>query len=114
MISTLKDACELGKMGKDLLQKYFPTELEKELLRLVAQTGEFQILVADQLAYPIVRAGGITVGNESDPASLAKYFGAFKNLCSNGYVEHSSGQVFRLTSGGFDKARKLLNNTENT
>jgi hypothetical protein len=40
-------------------------------------SGEFQILVADQLAYPIVRAGGIDVGDENDPASLAKYFDAF-------------------------------------
>ena len=114
MISTLKDACELAKMGKDLLEKHFPTETEKELLRLAAQSGEFQILVADQLAYPTVRADGIDVGNENDPASLAKYFDAFKNLCSNGYIEHASGQLFRLTSGGFDKARKLTQRIENT
>jgi predicted transcriptional regulator len=114
MISTLKDACELAKMGKDLLEKHFPTETEKELLRLAAKSGEFQILDADQLAYPIVRAGGIDLGDKNDPASLAKYFDAFKNLCSNGYIEQASRKLFRLTSGGFDKARKLTKATENT
>lgn len=112
MISSLKDVCELGKMGKDLLKKHYPTETEKELLRLAALSGEFQILVVDQHAYPIVRAGGVAVGNVNDPVSLANYMNAFRNLCSNGYVEHASGQLFRLTSGGFDKAAKL--SQENT
>ena len=107
MISILKDACELAKMGINLLEKHFPTETEKELLRLAAQSGEFLIIVVDQVAYPMVRAGGIDVGDENDPSSLARYFDAFKNLCSNGYIEYASEQFFRLTSGGFNKARNL-------
>jgi len=114
MLSSLKDACELAKMGKDLLEKHLPTKTEKEILQLAAKSGEIHILNADQLTYPIVRAGGIDLGDEHDPASLAKYFDALRNLCSNGYIEYVSGQLFRLTSGGFDKARKLTKYTENT
>jgi len=103
VISTLKDACELAKMGNDLLDKHFLTETEKELLQLAAQSGEFHILNSDQLACPIVRVGGQEMGGENDPVSLAKYFGAFKNLCANGYIEHAGGQLFRLTSSGFNR-----------
>jgi len=106
-ISTLKDWCELAKMGKGLLNKHFPSETEKEILRSAARTGEFHIFQVDQLAYPIIRAGGIQMGNENDPASLAMYYDAFKQLCENGYIEHAGGALFRLTSGGFGKARKV-------
>lgn len=105
--STLKDLCELGKIGKDLLNKHFLSETEKEILCSAAQTGEFHIVEVDQLAYPIIRAGGVQMGNENDPASLAMYYDAFKQLCENGYIEHAGGVLFRLTVGGFGKARKV-------
>jgi len=107
LISTLKDFCEVAKKSKDLLNKHFPSETEKEILRSAAQTGEFVILEADQLTYPIIRAGGVQMGNENDPASLAMYCDAFKQLCENGYIEHAGGARFRLTAGGFGKARKV-------
>jgi Mn-dependent DtxR family transcriptional regulator len=47
------------------------------------------------------------MGNENDPASLAKYYEAFRKLCENGYIEHAGGALFRLTAGGFEKARNL-------
>lgn len=106
-ISTLKDSCELAKMGKDLLNRYFPSETEKEILRSAAQNGEFHILQADQIIYPLIRAGGIQMGNENNPASLAIYYDSFKQLCENGYIEYAGGARFRLTAGGFVKARKL-------
>ncbi len=105
-ISTLKDSCELAKMGKELLNRHFLSETEKEILRSAAQTGEFNILQADQLTYPIIRAGGIQMGNENDPASLARYYDSFKHLCENGYIECAGGARFRLTAGGFDKQGK--------
>jgi len=106
-IPILKDLCDLVKNGKDLIKKHFPSQAQKELLRSAAQFGEFHILSIDQFAYPIVRAGGIDMGDESDPASLAKYYEAFRPLCENGYVEHAGGALFRLTAGGFEKARSL-------
>lgn len=106
-ISTLKDSCELAKMGKDLLNKHFPSETEKKILRSAAQTGEFHIIQVDQLIYPIIRAGGVQMGNENDPASLAMYYDSFKQLCENGYIEHAGGALFRLTASGFGKARKV-------
>lgn len=106
-ISTLKDSCDLFKNGKDLIKKHFPSETQKELLRLAAQSGEFHILNIDQLAYPIVRAGGVDLGDESDPTSMAKYYEAFRQLCENGYIDHAGGALFRLTAGGFEKARSL-------
>jgi len=106
-ISTLKDSCALVKNGKDLVKKHCPSGAQKELLRLAAQSGEFHILNIDQLAYPIVRAGGVDLGDESDPTSLAKYYEAFGQLCENGYIEFASGKLFRLTADGFEKARNL-------
>jgi len=106
-ISTFKDSCDLVKNGKDLIKKHFPSEIQKELLRKSAPSGEFHILNIDQLAYPIVRAGGIDMGDESDPASLAKYYEDFKQLCENGYIEHAGGAFFRLTAGGFEKTKSL-------
>jgi len=106
-ISTLQDLCELAKMGKDLLNKHFPSAAEKEILRSAAQKGEFYILQADQLTYPIIRAGADQMGDENDPASLAMYYDAFKQLCENGYIVHAGGALFRLTAGGFGKARKV-------
>lgn len=106
-IPALKSICDLIKNGNDLIKKHFPYEIQKELLRSAAQSGEFHILDIDQLAYPIVQAGGVDMGDENDPASLAKYYEAFKQLCENGYVEHAGGALFRLTVDGFEKARSL-------
>ena len=107
-ISILKDLCELASKSNDLLKKHFPSSIQKEFLRAAAQSGEFQVLQADNLAYPIIRAGSKHMGNEYNPASLAEYHEAFKLLCSNGYIEHASGALFRLTADGFNKARKLI------
>lgn len=106
-IPALKSICDIVKNGKELIEKHFPSEIQKELLRSAARSGEFHILNIDQLAYPIVRAGGIDMGDESNPASLAKYYEAFKRLCENGYLDHAGGAFFRLTANGFEKARSL-------
>ena len=109
-ISILKDLCELANKANELvakIKKHFPSQIQKELLQAAAQSGEFHILQADQLAYPIIRAGGTNMGDENDLASLADYYDAFKLLCSNGYIEHAGGALFRLTSGGFVKARGI-------
>jgi hypothetical protein len=107
VISILKDLCELASKGNELLSKHFPSSIQKEILRSAAQSGELHIIEPDQLDYPIVRAGGADMGDDTDPASLAEYYEAFKGLCKNGYIEHASGALFRLTAGGFAKAREL-------
>lgn len=106
-ISILKDLCELASKSDELLKKHFLSPIQKEIVQSAAQSGEFHILQADQLAYPIIRSGDTNMGNENDPASLAAYYEAFKILCSTGYIEHAGGALFRLTSGGFDKARSI-------
>jgi len=106
-ISILKDLCELASKGNELLKKHFLSSIQKELLRAAAQSGEFCVLQADQLSYPIIRAGSKNMGDGNNPASLAEYYEAFKSLCSNGYIEHAGDALFRFTKGGFDKARKL-------
>lgn len=106
-ISTLKYSCELAKKGINLFKKHFPSTTEKEILRSAAQTGEFHLLETDQLAYPIIKAGGVQMGDEDDPASLALYYEAFDQLCKNGYINYAGGTHFRLTAGGFVKARKV-------
>lgn len=109
-ISLLVGLCELASKGNGLVakvKKHFLSSIQKELLRAAAQSGEFHVLQADQLAYPMIRAGGKDIGNVNNPASLAECYEAFKLLCSNGYIEHGGGELFRLTAGGFDKARKL-------
>lgn len=74
-ISILKDLCELANKANELvakIKKHFPSQIQKKLLQAAAQSGEFHILQADQLAYPIIRAGGTNMGDENDPASLAE------------------------------------------
>ena len=106
-IAILKDLCELASKGNELLKKHFPSPIQKELLQAAARSGEFQIIQVNELLYPIIRVGGIDMGNENDPASLAAYWDSLKLLCANGYIEHAGGALFRLTADGFDKARKL-------
>lgn len=107
-VSILKDLCELASKGNELLKKHFPSSIQKELLRAAAHSGEFQIIQVNELLYPIIRADGTNMGDENDPASLATYWEALKSLCSNGYIEHADSHLFRLTAGGFNKARKLI------
>jgi len=109
-LSAIIAACKLAEPIGGLLsriKKHRPSDIQKELLRAASQTGEFLVIEVEQLEYPIVRAGDINMGDEGDPASLAKYFDAFKSLCEMGYIDHASGSLFRLTSPGFDKARRL-------
>lgn len=113
-LQELKNACELVKNGNDFLKKHLLTETEKEILRLAAQSGEIHVLNVDQLTYPIVKVGSIALGDENDLASLANYFDALKRLCSNGYIEYVSGQLFRLSAFGLKKASKLANYTKET
>ena len=106
-ITILKDLCDLASKGNELLKKYVLSPIQKEILRSAAKSGEFHILQADQLAYPITRAGSMDIGDENDPASLAYYYEAFKLLCQNWYIEHVEGAFFRLTASGLDKASKI-------
>jgi len=106
-ISMFRNACELAIKGNELRKKHFSSSIEKELLQAAAQSGEFNVIILNELIYPIIRAGGTNMGDENDPASLAKYNDAFRSLCSNGYIEYADGCLFRLTAGGFEKARKL-------
>ena len=95
-ITILKDLCDLASKGNELLKKYVLSPIQKEILRSAAKSGEFHILQADQLAYPITRAGSMDIGDENDPASLAYYYEAFKLLCQNRYIEHVEGAFFDL------------------
>jgi hypothetical protein len=107
LISDLSDLCDLAKKGKSLIEKHFHTEIQKEILKSAAKSGEFHILHSDNFPYQILRAGGRKMGDENDPSSLTSYFKAFETLCSSGYIEHVSGAYFRLTVSGLEKARKL-------
>ena len=111
IISTLVDLCKLAKIAGKVVGAVASGALsppQKELLAAAAETGEFYVIETEQLIYPIIRAGDCSMGNENDPASLAKYLDAFKKLCESGYVESFGGKLFRLTAGGFDAARALL------
>ena len=110
IISILVGACELADKGRGIVAKFikkFLSPIQKELLQAAARSGNFYVIEIDQIAYPIIRAGGTDMGKASDPASLATYYEALKSLCSNGYVEHAGGVFFRLTTAGFNKARKF-------
>ena len=107
MIPLLVRLCESTSKEVVKLRKRFLSRTEKEILRAAAESGEVHVIQVDQLAYPIIRAGNAAMGGGNDPASLASYYKAFESLRSNGYVEHVDGVLFRLTTAGFDKARKL-------
>jgi hypothetical protein len=107
IITALVALCANAGKIKGLVAKHFPSAVEKELLRAAAESGRFEILTAAQLLYPVIRIGRSDFGDVNDPASMAKYSDALRSLCSNGYVEHAGGPVFRLTGEGFDKARLL-------
>jgi len=106
-ITIIKDLCDLLSKAWKLYKKYFLSPTQKEILRSAPQSGEFHILKADQLAYPIIRAGSMDMGDQNSPESLAKYYKAFESLCEIGYIEHVKGVFFRLTASGLEKASNI-------
>ena len=73
-----------------------------------SKKGEFHILSVDEVPNWVrIERRDFCDVNMQDPAIAAKYLDAFKNLCERGYIYPDGGILFRLTSAGFEKARKL-------
>ncbi len=111
-VASLVAVCQLvisggNKAIKEIAKKKL-SETEKELMIAAAKNGEFYILSVDELPN-WVRIERKDFCDVNDPAIATKYLYAFKNLCERGYIYHDNGILFRLTSAGFEKARKLAN-----
>ncbi len=111
-VVSLVAVCQLvisggNKAIKEIVKKKF-SETEKELMITATKNGEFYILSVDEVPN-WVRIERKDFCDVNDPAIAIKYLDAFKNLCERGYIYHDSGILFRLTSVGFEKARKLVN-----
>lgn len=76
----------------------------REILTAALPTGSIHVLEIEQLLYPIVSAGSRTLGVESDPESLARYWAALQRLQELGMAEHVGGTLYRLTALGFSSA----------
>jgi hypothetical protein len=106
LVSLCKLAVEGGKIYEEFKRRKL-SDAEKELLVTTAEDGEFYIMQVEEA--PVwVRAGGKDFMDADDPAIAAKYTEAFKSLCKRSYIEPDHGNLFRLTSEGFKKARKLV------
>ncbi len=111
-VAFLVAVCQLvisggNKAIKEIAKKKL-SETEKELMITAAKNGEFYILSVDEVPN-WVRIERKDFCDVNDPVIAIKYLDAFKNLCERGYIYHDSGILFRLTSVGFEKARKLVN-----
>jgi len=109
-IASLVAVCQLvisggNKAIKEIAKKKL-TETEKELMTNAAKNGEFYVLSADGVPN-WVRIERKNFMDTNDPLIATKYLDAFKSLCERGYIYPDSGILFRLTSNGFEKARKL-------
>jgi hypothetical protein len=111
-IGALVSLCATAlKSGAEILAKLRRARLSPEAQDLLAgasETGEFQVLDADQSPNLLIRAGGMTFANPNDPQQCARYQQAFKSLCERGYIQHQSGIQFTLTPAGVEAARKLV------
>ena len=105
-ISLCQIAVKGGRKAIEQYKKKKLSEAEEELMITAAKRGEFYILSVDEVPN-WVRIERKDFYDVNDPAIAIKYLDAFKNLCERGYIYHDGGILFRLTSIGFKKARKL-------
>lgn len=85
-----------------------PLELspeERDLLIAAAKTGEIFLHTSNEGKW--LTAGNRKFPEDEDPASVAKYIAALKSLCGRGYAEYDEGDLYGLTSIGFEVARGL-------
>ncbi len=111
-IATLVSLCQITiKGGSKAIEQYKKkklSEAQKELMITASKKGEFHILSVDEVPNWVrIERRDFCDVNMQDPAIAAKYLDAFKNLCERGYIYPDGGILFRLTSAGFEKARKL-------
>lgn len=110
-VSLAISLCQIAVKGGRAIEQYKKkklSEAEKELMITAAKKGEFYMLSADGVPNWVrIERKDFCDVKMQDPAIAVKYLDAFKNLCERGYIYHDGGILFRLTSEGFEKARKL-------
>jgi predicted nucleotide-binding protein len=84
------------------------SEAEQEILFAASGDGAIVVIETDELIYPFLRVGGMTLGDERDVESLAAYWNALKSLEGRQLVEHVEGNLFRMTANGFVWAKRLV------
>jgi len=112
LVSLCKLALEGGNKVLEEYKKNKLSEVEKELLIAAAKDGEFRIMSPDGVPnFIIVGRENFPEDITGDPAVAEKYHDAFTSLCKRGYIRYDDGNLFRLTYGGFEKARQLARKT---
>jgi hypothetical protein len=79
---------------------------EEEILHDCASDGELHILGTAGFG-SWVRSGKKDFFDQNDRAIQARYMDAFESLRLRDYVRHSSGNLYRLTGSGFQRARQI-------
>jgi hypothetical protein len=65
-------------------------------------SGKIYKLKVDAIPNGFIRIGAKTYGNEETPREIAKYVHALEELIELGYVTHTSGQLYSMTSAAFE------------
>ena len=118
-IIALAALCKLAIDGGDkLLEAYKKrkfSEAEKELLIAAVKDG---VATANHGKFWLMRLNEgnfIRAGNKNFPDDESKdlvydserYYEAFESLCKRAFIRYDGGDLFILTSKGFEKAREL-------
>ena len=83
------------------------TREEAEILISAADRGEITIHSSDQHGQWVC-AGSRHFWDDKDRAILVRYLEALKSLCRRGLAAYDEGNLYTLTSAGFEIARNLV------
>lgn len=86
------------------------SEAEKAILCFASGDGAVHLIETDQLAYPILSAGGRDLGDENNPESLATFLAALDTLEERRLVNRVDFNRYRLSVEGFALAKRLITN----
>ncbi len=103
----LKDVC-------GIFRRIAQSTLSKEECNILTATNDLGdiYLLKQAVLGQWIRAGEIDFFKSEDLAYSAKYQDALDSLVKRGLVRHTSGDAFRLTGRGFDRAKQLKRKKE--
>jgi hypothetical protein len=114
MIETILALAQICKIaidgGNKVIEKWNKMRLsdtQEELMIAASNNGEIYYISVDGGDWLRIGTQSFPQDITGDPMITAKYLDAFKKLCESGYITYDRGCLFKLTSDGFERARKL-------
>lgn len=95
-------ADNIPKIKSSLLLINLTVEQAELLTDANLDSGKIYKLKVDAIPNGFIRVGGKTYGDEDTPKVMTKYVQALDELIELGYVTHTSGQLYTMTSAAFD------------